>query len=49
MHAGLATKALFEKLCGIQTEVDIASQFRNKDPLIDKKSLFIFINQTKEY
>lgn len=48
MHAGLATKALFEKLCGIQTEVDIASEFRYRDPLIDEKSLVIFISQSGE-
>lgn len=48
MHAGLATKALFEKLCGIQTEVDIASEFRYRDPLIDDKSLVIFISQSGE-
>ena len=48
MHAGLATKALFEKLCNIQTEVDIASEFRYRDPLIDEKSLVIFISQSGE-
>ena len=48
MHAGLATKALFEKLCEIQTEVDIASEFRYRDPLIDEKSLVIFISQSGE-
>ena len=48
MHAGLATKAVFEKLCGIQTEVDIASEFRYRDPLIDEKSLVIFISQSGE-
>lgn len=48
MHAGLATKALFEKLCGIQTEVDIASEFRYRDPLINEKSLVIFISQSGE-
>lgn len=48
MHAGLATKALFEKLCNIQTEVDVASEFRYRDPLIDEKSLVIFISQSGE-
>lgn len=48
MHAGLATKPLFEKLCHIQTEVDIASEFRYRDPLIDEKTLVIFISQSGE-
>ncbi len=48
MHAGLATKALFEKLCHIPTEVDIASEFRYRDPLIDEKTLVIFISQSGE-
>ena len=48
MHAGLATKALFEKLCKIHTEVDIASEFRYRDPLIDEHTLCIFISQSGE-
>ena len=36
MHAGLATKPIFEKLCNIPVIVDIASEFRYKEPLIDK-------------
>ena len=48
MHAGLATKAIFEKLCAIPTEVDIASEFRYRDPLIDNKTLVIFVSQSGE-
>ena len=48
MHAGLAIKPIFEKLCHIPTEVDIASEFRYRDPLIDEKSLVIFITQSGE-
>ena len=48
MHAGLATKAIFEKLCGIITEVDVASEFRYRDPLIDENTLCIFISQSGE-
>ncbi len=48
MHAGLAGKAIIEKLCRIQTEVDIASEFRYRDPLIDDKTLCIFISQSGE-
>ncbi len=48
MNAGLATKFTFEKLCKIPTEVDIASEFRYRDPLIDKNTLCIFISQSGE-
>ena len=48
MHAGLAGKNIIEKLCRIPTEVDIASEFRYRDPLIDDKTLCIFISQSGE-
>ncbi len=48
MHAGLVAKHTLEKLCKISTEVDIASEFRYRDPLIDEKTLCIFISQSGE-
>lgn len=48
MHAGLAGKNALEKLCKIPTEVDIASEFRYRDPIIDEKTLCIFISQSGE-
>ena len=48
MHAGLAGKNAIEKLCKIPTEVDIASEFRYRDPIIDEKTLCIFISQSGE-
>ena len=48
MHAGLAGKNAIEKLCKIPTEVDIASEFRYRDPIIDTKTLCIFISQSGE-
>lgn len=48
MNAGLATKANFEKLCKIPTEVDIASEFRYRSPLIDENTLCIYISQSGE-
>ena len=48
MHAGLATKKAFEELCKIPVEVDIASEFRYRDPIIDEKTLVIFISQSGE-
>ena len=48
MHAGLSGKNAIEKLCRIPTEVDIASEFRYRDPIIDDKTLCIFISQSGE-
>ncbi len=48
MHAGLVGKNLIEKLCKINTEVDIASEFRYRDPLIDEHTLCIYISQSGE-
>ncbi len=48
MHAGLVGKNLMEKLCKIPTEVDIASEFRYRDPIIDKHTLCIYISQSGE-
>ena len=48
MHAGLVAKNAIEKLCKIETEVDIASEFRYRDPLVDEKTLCIFISQSGE-
>ena len=48
MHAGLVAKNAIEKLCKINTEVDIASEFRYRETLIDSKTLCIFISQSGE-
>ena len=48
MHAGLAGKNIIEKLCKISTEVDIASEFRYRDPLVDDNTLCVFISQSGE-
>lgn len=48
MHAGLAVKQNFENLCKISVEVDMASEFRYRNPLIDSKTLAIFISQSGE-
>ena len=48
MHAGLTARKILEGFCRIQTEVDIASEFRYRDPLVTKKSLCIFISQSGE-
>ena len=48
MHAGLAAKPVLEKLLKISVEVDIASEFRYRDPLVNEKTLVIFISQSGE-
>ena len=48
MHAGLVGKNAIEKLCKIPTEVDIASEFRYRDPIINEKTLCIYISQSGE-
>ena len=48
MHAGLVGKNLIETLCRIPTEVDIASEFRYRDPIIDEHTLCIYISQSGE-
>ena len=48
MHAGLTGKKFIENLCNIPVEVDIASEFRYRDPIVDEKTLCIFISQSGE-
>ena len=48
MHAGLVGKNAIEKLCKISTEVDIASEFRYRNPIVDDKTLCIYISQSGE-
>lgn len=47
-HAGLVGKAAIEKMARIPVEVDIASEFRYRDPFVDDKTLFIAISQSGE-
>lgn len=48
MHAGLAVKNNFENLCQIPVEVDVASEFRYRNPIINEHTLAIFISQSGE-
>ncbi len=47
-HAGLIGKYAIEKLAKIPVEVDVASEFRYRDSIIDEKTLFIAISQSGE-
>ncbi|WP_196602591.1 glutamine--fructose-6-phosphate transaminase (isomerizing) [Pectinatus frisingensis] len=47
-HAGLVGKYYIEKLVRIPVEVDIASEFRYRSPIIDEHTLVIVISQSGE-
>ncbi|HEY5672120.1 MAG TPA: glutamine--fructose-6-phosphate transaminase (isomerizing) [Malonomonas sp.] len=47
-HAGLVAKFYIEKLARIPVEIDIASEFRYRDPIVDETSLTILISQSGE-
>lgn len=47
-HAGLVGKYLLEELARIPVQVDIASEFRYRNPLVEKNNLFIAISQSGE-
>ncbi|MEK7618001.1 MAG: glutamine--fructose-6-phosphate transaminase (isomerizing) [Patescibacteria group bacterium] len=47
-HAGLIGKYAFERLANLPCEVDFSSEFRYRDPIIDKKTLVFAISQSGE-
>ncbi|HKZ71696.1 MAG TPA: glutamine--fructose-6-phosphate transaminase (isomerizing) [Nitrospirota bacterium] len=47
-HAALVGKFMIEELARVPVEVDVASEFRYRNPLIDEKSLLIAITQSGE-
>lgn len=47
-HAGLASSYLFERLSKIKCSVEVASEFRYKEPLLTKDTLFVVISQSGE-
>ena len=47
-HAGLIAKYAFERLANLPTEVDFSSEFRYRDPVIDKNTLVFAISQSGE-
>jgi glucosamine--fructose-6-phosphate aminotransferase (isomerizing) len=47
-HAGLVGKYLFEEMIRTPVQVDIGSEFRYRDPLVNKDDLFITISQSGE-
>lgn len=47
-HAGVVGKYYMEKLLRLPVEVDVASEFRYRDPIVDDKTLVIIISQSGE-
>jgi glutamine---fructose-6-phosphate transaminase (isomerizing) len=47
-HAGMVGKYLIEKIARIPTELDIASEFRYRDPIIDEGTVVLAISQSGE-
>jgi len=47
-HAGLVGKYAIERLAKIPVEVDIASEFRYRDPFVSDRTLFIAVTQSGE-
>ncbi len=47
-HAALAGKFMIEKLARIPVEVDYGSEFRYRDPIVNKKMLTVVISQSGE-
>ena len=47
-HAGLVGRSYIEKLVRIPVEIDVASEFRYKDPIIDDKTLTVVVSQSGE-
>ena len=47
-HAGLTSSYLFERLSKVKCSIEVASEFRYKEPLLSKDTLFIVISQSGE-
>ncbi len=47
-HAGVVGKYAFEKFARIPVSVDVASEFRYRNPILNKKDIFIIISQSGE-
>lgn len=47
-HVGVTSKYVIEKLTRIPVEVDLASEFRYRDPILEENSMVIIISQSGE-
>ncbi|SEQ03520.1 glucosamine--fructose-6-phosphate aminotransferase (isomerizing) [Treponema bryantii] len=47
-HAGVVAKYAFEKIARMKVDVDVASEFRYRDPILDPSDIFMVISQSGE-
>jgi glutamine---fructose-6-phosphate transaminase (isomerizing) len=47
-HAGMVGKFILEEICRIPVEVDFASEFRYRNPILDERTLVLIISQSGE-
>jgi glucosamine--fructose-6-phosphate aminotransferase (isomerizing) len=47
-HAGLVAEYIFEELCRVPVEVEYASEFRYRNPVVNKGDIIIAISQSGE-
>ena len=47
-YAGVVAKYAFERIARMKVEVDVASEFRYRDPILDKNDIFMVISQSGE-
>jgi glutamine---fructose-6-phosphate transaminase (isomerizing) len=47
-HAGLVGRAMIEKLARVPVEVDLASEFRYRDPIVNGRQLVVAVSQSGE-
>lgn len=47
-HAGLVGKYIIERFARVPVDIDIASEFRYKDPIMDKDNFVVIISQSGE-
>ncbi len=48
MHAGLVGKSIVERICRVPVRVEIASEFRYRDPILHKDDLVLLLSQSGE-
>ena len=48
MHAGLTVRSLLEKLADVLVDVEVSSEFRDREARVDRDALYIFISQSGE-
>lgn len=47
-YAGMVAKYLFENIAGVAVEIDVASEFRYRRPVLDEGTLFVAVSQSGE-